>query len=155
MWRADPTGWLARSYRIEEKGAVVATIGFGAWSERGTLELAGERYPIEGEGFWNRRFHLTHEGKRIATARRTGAFRRGFHLVHGHDECQLDPSGVFSRSFQLTRRGRQLGQISALGAFSRSAHIDLDEELAPELRLFAFWLVLLAWRRAVATAAAT
>ncbi|NOT29518.1 MAG: hypothetical protein HOP15_03610 [Planctomycetes bacterium] len=154
MWRADPVGWLARSYRIEERGLVVGKVEFGSWSERGALELGGRRLPIRREGFWHPKFHLTNGSETLATGQAAGAFRHGFTLAHGDQEYRLDPSSFFRRSFALTQRGRSLGEIRALGFFGRSARIELDDELAPELRLFAFWLVALAWRRAATAAAA-
>lgn len=154
MWRADPVGWLVRSYRIEERGRVVGRIQFGAWSERGALELERRRLEIRREGFWNPKFHLTEERAGVASARRAGAFRRGFYLAHGDEEYLLQPRSAFRRSFELRCGGRSLGEIRPIGFFGRRACIELDEELAPELRLFAFWLVALAWRGGAAAAAA-
>ncbi len=152
MWSARPEGWLSRCYRIEERGQLVGRLEFGLWSEHGTLELGERRLSIQREGLWKPQHHLVEGGTRRASARSTGFWRRGFVLTDGNDEYHLAPSSLTRRSFALTRAGRALGGVRPLGLFSRSAELTLDEELAPELRLFAFWLVVVAWRRAAAAA---
>jgi len=153
MWRAYPVGWFCRRYRVEDGGRTLATLEFGSWSERGALELDGRRLAIRREGFWNPRFFLSEGTKDLVTSLSAGAFRRGFYLAHGDDEYRLDPSSFFGRSYALTQRGRPVGEVRAVGFFSRHYQVELDGELAPELRLFALWLVLLAHRRAAAAAA--
>ena len=155
MWRASPIGWNGRAYHVEEDRKSVARVEFGAWNGSGGIVLDDQRLAITREGFWNPRFHLLRDLERVATAHSAGAFTRSFHLDHGGEEYRLDPSSVWSRSFSLTRRGSYLGRIASAGTFSRVALIELDPELAPELRLFAFWMVALAWRRGAAVAAAT
>lgn len=154
MWRATPAGWFSSRYRVEERGQTIATLEFGSWSERGALELDGRRLVIRREGFWKPKFFLSEGPTSLATSLPAGAFRRGFYLAHGDDEYRLDPPSFFGRGYELTQRGRPVGQIRALGFFSRRYHVELDDELAPELRLFALWLVLLAQRRAAAAGAA-
>lgn len=148
MWSARPEGWLARSYRVEERRALVGRLEFGLWSERGALELGERRLSVLRAGFWNPEHHLVEAGARRASARTTGFWRRGFALTDGDEAYRLDPSSFTQRSFVLTRGGRALGQVRAGGVFRRTVDVTLDEGLAPELRLFALWLVILAWRRA-------
>ena len=153
MWRASPIDWIGRTYRVEEDGETVGKVEFASWS--GGIVLADQRFAIVREGYWNPKYHLERDRKRVATASSLGVFRRSFHLVQGDEEYTLGPSSAWSRSYALTRNGSHLGQISAAGVFSRAALIELAPELAPELRLFAFWIVALAWRRGAAAAAAT
>lgn len=148
MWSARPEGWLARSYRVEEHRVLVGRLEFGLWSERGALELGERRLSVLREGFWNTEHHLVEAGARRASARTTGFWRRGFALTDGDEAYHLGPSSFTGRSFELTRHGRALGQVRARGAFRRAVDVTLEERLAPELRLFALWLVILAWRRA-------
>ena len=155
MWTASPVNWTSRTYHVEDKGTGVGALAFGGWSGHGAIELHGRRLTVQREGFWNPQFHLIDGSKRLATARSLGTFRRGFHVAHGAEELVLVPPSVLSRSFHLMLRGRSLGQIRSLGTFSRQAAIELDADLAPELRLFAAWLVLLAWRGAAVAAAST
>lgn len=155
MWILRPVGWLAQSYTVEERGKPVATLAFGGWRVQPAIEIDGRRLPIRREGFWNPKFHLSDARTILGTARSAGAFRRGFLLDWGKDEYRVEASSTFSRSFDLLQRARALGRIRALGVFSWRAEVDLDEELPLELRLFTAWLVLLAWRRAAAAAAAS
>jgi len=154
VWLSHPIGWLARKYAVEEEGRAVASLEFGSWTERGALVIDGERLEIVREGWWNPAFHLEHGHERLATARKSGAFARGFTIRHGHEDYRTYPSSWLGREHVLTRRGRDLGRIHVRGFLARRFEIDLDDELVPELRLFTFWLVLLAMRRAAAAAAA-
>jgi hypothetical protein len=153
MWKASPVNWTSRTYHVEDEGTGVGALDFGGWRGHGAIDLDGRRLTVQREGFWNPQFHLMDGSRRLASARSLGAFQRGFHVAHGDEELVLVPPSVLSRSFHLMLRGRSLGQIRSLGVFSRQAAIELDAELAPELRLFAAWLVLFAWRRAAAVAA--
>jgi hypothetical protein len=155
MWRAHPVGWLARSDLVEESGRTIGTLECGSWSECGALVLDGQRLSIRREGYWNPTFHLLEKQATLATVRPAGAFRCGYCLVWGDEEFRVDRSSTFGRSFAVTRRGQFLGQIRAIGWFSRRVQIEIAEELPRELRLFALWLVLLAWRRAAVATAAT
>jgi hypothetical protein len=154
MWKASPIHWTSRSYHVEDEGTAVGVLAFGGWGH-GAIELDGRRLTVQRERFWSPQFHLMDGSKRLATACPLGAFQRGFRVGHGDEELVLVPPSAFTRSFHLMLRGRSLGQIRSLGVFSRQAAIELDAELAPELRLFAAWLVLCAWRGAAAAAAAT
>jgi hypothetical protein len=155
VWRASPVDWLARSYCIEEGARSVAVVEVGFGRRRDAIELDGRRFLIHREGFWHPTFLLTSGSDTVARGRSAGAFQRGFMIRYGAGEFRLDPSSFFSRSFDLSQHGRSLGQIRALGVFSRDVQIALDASLAPEVRLFAFWLVCIAWRRAAAVVAAT
>lgn len=153
MWRAYTVGWLGREYNVVDGSRVVATLVFGSWRERGVIVLDGERLEIVGEGWWNTKFHLQGPRERLATGAKTGTFSRGFVIQHVGQEYRVDPTSWSGRTHHLTRRGRDFGQIRVLGLLARKFEIELDAELAPQLRLFAFWLVLLGMRRAAAVAA--
>jgi hypothetical protein len=153
MWHARPVSWLARRYAVEEGGRSIAEVEFGSWSERGAITSNGERLEVVREGFWNPRFHLERAQHRVAVAWRTGALQSAFTIAHGGEEYRLGPSSWLGRSHVLLRGGRTLGEIRPLGYFGRGLQIALDGELAPELSLFALWLVLLQRRRAAAAAA--
>jgi len=153
MWHAHPVGWLARTYAVEEGRHAVATLEFGTWSERGALAMGAERLEIVREGVWNPKFHLQRAGERVATGMKPGAFARGFTILHGGEEYRIDPTSWVARSHRLMRGRHDLGRIHVRGFLGRRIEIELADEVAPELRLFAFWLVLLGMRRASAAAA--
>jgi hypothetical protein len=153
VWKAHRLGWFTHRYAVEERGAPLATLVFG-WGTHGTIELGERRLAITRSGFWKLELRLLEQGRIVASAGSAGAFRRGFYLVHGEEEYRLDPSSWLGGAFDLTDHGRLLGRIRAVGLSRRSVHLELDEELAPEVRLFAFWLVVFAWRRAAAAAGA-
>lgn len=155
MWSAHPVGWLAREYAVQEARRSVGTLEFGSWRERGALALGDERLEIVREGWWNPKFHLGNGKEPAATASKSGVFARAFTIQHGDEEYRLFPTSWTCRSYALTRRGRDLGRIHVRGFLGLRFEIELDEELAPELRLFAFWLVLLARRRAATASAAS
>jgi hypothetical protein len=152
MWHARTVGWLGRECAVVEGHQPVATLEFGTW-QCGAIVLDGERLEIARDGWWKPKFHLEGPRGRLATAQKPGNFARGFIVQHGDEEYRLDPTSWHARVHRLTHRGRDLGQIRVLGFLARNFEIELHTELAPELRLFAFWLVLLGMRRAAAAAA--
>jgi len=143
-----------RLYRIEDAAAVVGRVGLGNWAVSARIELDGRELAIRRQGFWGAKYFLTEAGTTVVTALPAGIFPHGFYLVRGDEEYRLDRGPLFARSFELTRKGQPLGTIRAAGLFPRDAHIQLDDELAPELRLFAFWLVAHTWHRAAQTVVA-
>jgi hypothetical protein len=155
MLEAAPLGIFSRSYAVTERGQPVATVSFGAWGSQGVLAFEHRRLTIRREGWWRMKLKLEEKGKLVSCALSSGAFRRGFYFAFGEDEYELSSAGVFSRGYALTRGGQVLGRVDSLGVFSRRAGVDLPEELALEVRLFALWLVLLSWHRSAAAAAAS
>ena len=153
MWKARRQGWFAHRYVVEERSACVGTLALGAWGSPGTIEIEGRQLALSRKGFWKLEVRVLELGRLVATARSAGAFQRGFYLVHGEEEYSLDPSSWWGGSFDLTQRGRLLGRIRAVGISRRHVHIDIDERLAPELRLFALWLAAFTWQRAAGAAA--
>ena len=149
MWSAHADGWFAPSYRVEERGRRIGTIQFAVFGERGAIELDDRRFPIAREGFLWPSFSVRDGHKTLASAKPNGAFRRGYYVVHGEEEYRLNPGSWFGGRFDVTRTrgGQHMGQIRRVGVFARLAHVDLDPELATELRLFLLWLFLQAQRR--------
>jgi hypothetical protein len=152
MWHAAPVGWLARTYRLTESGCELARLGF-TWREQGEIELGERHLAVRREGLWRARFQLEEGGRRLASARAANAWGRGFLLEHGDETYRLEPASFLGRRYELTLRSRGLGAVRATSFFGREVEVALDEALAPELRLFAFWLVVHSWRRASAAAA--
>jgi hypothetical protein len=155
MLEAAPLGIFSRSYAVTEHGRPVAAVSFGTWGSQGTLEFEHRRLTIRREGWWRPKLKLEEKGKLVSCAFPSGAFRRGFYFAFGEDEYVLSSAGVFSLNYALTRGGQVLGCVYSLGVFSRRAGVDLPDELALEVRLFALWLVLLTWHRSAAAAAAS
>lgn len=147
MWSSRRVGLFPWRYRIEDGGSVVGRIDLGHWATGGRIELDGRELTIrrQWQGFSGAKYFLTDAGQPLGVAQATGA--NGFYLARGDEEYRLDRAPLFSRSFELSQRGQPLGRIRA-GFFLRDASIQLDGELAPEFRLFAFWLVAQTWRRA-------
>jgi len=155
MWRTRAVGWLGRRYEVEEDELQVASFEFTGWSEHAELTLGPRALAVRRTGFWRPRYALLETKTELASARPTGAWRRGYDIQHGEEEYTLVPGSFLGRDFDLRLRGRELGSVRPEGWFGRRALVELDAELAPELRLFATWLVILAWRRAATAAAAS
>lgn len=151
MWRAYPVGWFSGDYRVEESGVAIGTLEFSLWSPRGAIYFQRARSEIRREGFWSPKFHLVRKGEKQATAWRVGFFQRGFQLAHGGVEYRLAVSSWLGASYGLRRGSHELGSFRPVWLLSRSFDVELDEAVAPELGLFAFWLVLLARRSAAAS----
>jgi hypothetical protein len=152
MWSARRIGWFPHRYRVEEREKVVGRVDLGSWFEDGTIELDGRSLSVARKGFWNPKYFLTEWKEPVATALTTRTWR-SYYLARGEEEYNLSPGSPFRFSFELTRSGQPLGTIRGPGPFRRDVIMQLDGELAPELRLFAFWLVARTWRRRTAIAA--
>jgi len=151
---ASPTGWLSRRYLVTDGQRSVGEVTFGAWRTQGGILCEGRRLSIRRQGFWCSKYRLEEKGVLVAAALGRGAFRTGMYLARGDEEYDLAPRSWFSRDWELSQRSRSHGLIAPQGVFSRRANLALDEELPLDLRLFAFWLVALAWHRSAAATAA-
>jgi hypothetical protein len=66
----------------------------------------------------------------------------------GIDRFQLKASSAFTRAFEIKCDDRRVGTIRPDHAFTRRAEIECAEVVPERIQLFAFWLTVLAWRRA-------
>lgn len=148
MLTARPPGIFSQAYDVTDGDALVGSVRFHVFSQRGEIELSGRTLTIDRDGVagaWR-----LHAGPRVlATAERPSILRRRW-IIRPTDgpPLELMPTSGSIRNVTLRRAGIPIGSISRTSLLRRTARIDLPEELGIEVTLFAFWLTGLLWRRA-------
>lgn len=100
-----------------------------------------------------KRFVLDGPGGRIASADRESGKRWAVTTSAGLVEL-VRPS-VWRSTWELHRGGQAVGRVEPdRGLFTRSSHADLPTDLPLAVRVFAYYVVLMLWERAAASAAA-
>lgn len=121
--------------------------------ERCAFRLNGVRYEFRAKGFTRRNFELMQRDTVVASAK-VGSFRRTFDLEYRGYHLTLKAKSMFRRAFLLLRDEELLGTVTPTSILGHGAAAELSELLEPPAQLFVVWLVLVMWKREVATAGA-
>ena len=123
------------------------TVAFNVFTEQGTLTLGTDPFAVEKPSLLSGTWRLLHDGRPIAEASKTSAFRRRFAIsgVGGNWVAQATSLG---RSFELLDGDTAVGVIKPNSAFGYRSYVDCDPRVPALDQIFAFWLVVMAWRRA-------
>lgn len=157
MLRAIPKGLFSNDYEIYRDEDQVAFLDPSAWREKAELEIEGQRYKLDREG-WVGEFRLLDKMNHpVAKAAKTSAFKNRFEVEQGERRFVLDKTSFWSRGFSLWEvvpgpagseaRESLVGQIDREGLLTRRAVIDLPEDLPLPVQVFLFWLVVVLWNR--------
>lgn len=138
-----------RHYRIARDGVPIGQIDCRAMREGATITIGDATYSAAREGLMSRAYHLEANGTRLASAVPASALKGGFTVQAGGRTFTLTRASAFGRAFALTENGTPLGTIAPQGFFGRKAKAELPDELAPELKAFLIWLVILIWQRQI------
>ena len=148
---ARPRHWFSSDYRILEGEEEITTLQLRILRDRATFRVDEKEYKIDVEGFFLGRFELKDGPMVLARAER---IKRKYEIRTGGHRITLEPKGWLAKSFDVRVPTGSIGSIHSLGWASLSAEADLPEDLALPLRIFLVYLILVAWRRKAATAAA-
>jgi len=149
MLRASRYGVFKRRYEIGEDGRPVIELA-GQRREGCEFTLDGERLRVERER--GRRFVLTGPRGQHATADRESG--RRWAITTSAGRLELTRPSLWRSAWELRRGDVSLGRIEHDGAFKRTSHADLAADVPLQVRVFAFYVVLILWERANAAAAA-
>lgn len=150
MLRAARTGVFKHRYDISEDDRPVTHLA-GFRREGCEFTVDGETLRVVRER--GKRFVLNGPNGRVATAERETGRRWAITTPSGRLEL-VRPS-MWRSAWELHQGGRSLGRIERdKGIFTRTSHAELPADVPLPVRLFAFYLVLILWERANATAAA-
>jgi hypothetical protein len=145
-----PTGiFQMRHYRITQDGVPVGKIDCGRMRGGATITIRDATYTAAREGLMSGAYYLEANGNRLASAVAASAFKGGFVVQAGSRTFTLARASSFGRSFALTENTVPIGKIAPQGFFGRNSKAELPDELAPELKAFLIWLVILIWQRQV------
>jgi hypothetical protein len=151
MITCTPHSPLAWSFELEGDG-LFASLDFVRLRERGWIQVEEQRLEVEKGGFLSGRWRLLHDDEAVAEATKRSAFTRDFELTTPAGELRLVAEQPYARRFSLRSGERVLAKLGPKTERSRVATIRTGRDVQPgeldsRLLCFAFWLVLMTWRR--------
>ena len=148
MIRCLPTGVCSWNFIVEGAGHQ-ASLEFNWFSESGVITVDGNRFEVIKNGMLSGEWSLARNGVEIARADKISVFKRTFIIQRGLDEHILKPASPLGRRFVIERGYEHVARIAPDHAFTRRATINVEaQQYDHEIVFFAFWLVVLMWRRA-------
>ncbi len=127
-----------------------AALTFNWFTEQGTIDWNGTEYEVVKHGPFSGHWTLEGPDGVVIEAQKTSAFTRTFELDCESGLVTLQAQSVFTRVFELLQSSDVVGTIQPMHMFTRRATIDCDEGVDEPTQLFAFWLVVITWKRAAA-----
>jgi len=149
---ARPVGIFTQEFSIEAEGQEIALLDSSSWRVAGAISIGDHIYRLYREGLRSGAFFLEYEGQVVARAVKPSAFSSQFDIELYHHRYSLTRASVFGRGFAVLQGEVVVGSIRPARMFTRRTIIDLPPDWAIPFQVFVFWLVLVAWKRAAATA---
>jgi hypothetical protein len=155
MIRCKPKGICSWDFHLDGDGHL-ATLNFNWAGEQGEITEDGTRFEVRKQGVFSGHWTLDDDaGKQTASAQKSNAFTQTFEIQDHNDNHVLRAESAFGRSFRIERSGNVIATVCPVHAFTRRATIEVrDQKWDFPIICFAFWLVVLAWRRAASSRAA-
>jgi hypothetical protein len=148
MIRCTPYGLCSWNYRIDGDGHR-ASLVLNWVGEQGAITADGVPFEVQKHGVLSGHWTLDRAGETVASAQKTSPFTRTFELRDAESPLLLSAESAFGRSFRLERGGEAIATIWPAHLFTRRATIaTFGEQWSFPTICFAFWLVVLIWRRA-------
>lgn len=147
MLRAVPKSPFSWSFHISDGDRRVAELECAWLGQWGQLRIADAIFQLQRQHCWSGTFTLLHEGATVACAQKPSVFFRRFWLEYEEQTLVLQALSPFRRTFGLYDGDSLIGTIQPEHWFSRKARINLPEDMPIPVKLFAFWLAALQWRR--------
>ncbi|MBV8630841.1 MAG: hypothetical protein JOZ83_07960 [Silvibacterium sp.] len=147
MLQLIPSGWLGWNVDVLDQGNKIAQIKTSTLPESGTLSLDGTIYRAYRERMFSGDYFLESEGQKIASAKKTSAFRSSFQITYIDRSYKLTKQSVVSRSLILFEGDVEVGSIRPESCLSRKATVSLPEMMPAPVQLFVIWLAILLWKR--------
>jgi hypothetical protein len=117
--------------------------------EQGAITADGVPFDVRKHGALSGRWTLDHDRESVASAQKSSAFTRTFEITEAQDTLLLCAESPLGRSFRVERSGETIVTIRPAHAFTRRAIIEVTgQKWDFRVVCFAFWLVVLTWRRA-------
>jgi len=148
MIRCKPKGICSWDFYLDGDGHH-ATLEFNWAGEQGSITADGLRFEVQRHGGFRGRWTLDDAGRETASAQQATTIIPTFEINDDNDSHVLCAECAFGRSFRLERSGDVIATVCTDHAFTRRATIDVrGQKLEFTIVSFAFWLVVLTWRRA-------
>lgn len=151
MIRCLPAGLCSWNYRLSGDGRQAATT-INWFTEQGTITIAGVAFDVRKHGPLSGRWTLERQGAVVISAEKPSALTRTYELQNAEARWTASAESALGRGFRLERDGTIIATIRPDHLFTRRATIELlaDHGDFPAI-CFAFWLAVLAWRRAASS----
>jgi hypothetical protein len=151
MIRCKPKGVCSWDFFLDDEDHH-ASLEFNWLGEQGAINADGIMFEVRKHGVLSGHWTLEHDRKSVASAQKTSAFTRTFQVRNAQDVLVLCAESAFGRSFRVERSGDVIATIRPNHAFTRRATIEtLAQKWDFPTISFAFWLVVLTWRRAASS----
>ena len=143
-----PKGICSWDFWLDMEGGKVSLV-FNLMGEQGALTIEGETYLVRKHGMGSGHWSLELDGQEVASAQKVSMLSRKIEMSTPMGELVLSPESALGRCFKLFCEEQLLAKIEPMHPFTRRSTIQLDaaDYDSPTLA-FAFWLVLMSWRRA-------
>jgi hypothetical protein len=131
-------------------------VEFNWLGEQGSITADGIPFEVRKHGLLFGHWTLDRHGESVASAQKANPFTRTFEIQHNQESLILCAESAFGRSFRLQRSEEVIATIRPDHAFTRRATIETYTQTGnfPTL-CFAFWLVVLNWRRAASASSSS
>jgi hypothetical protein len=147
MIQCKPKGMFSWNFFLEGEGHQ-AILDFNWVGEQGHINIDGTVYDISKHGMFSGEWSLNLDGVRVATAQKSNAFTRTFEMISRDEAFLIRAKSAFGRSFVLEYSDAVVAAITPNHPFGRSATINTrDSRMDFPTIAFAFWIVVLNWRR--------
>ncbi|GEM_PF-1054188 len=134
-------------YRIEGARSGPAELSINFFTEAGGIGLGPEHFDIRKQGWLSGRWTLEAEREPCSEANKPNPLVRRFVLTTPEGDYTLRAQNLFTRAFSIYHGEREVGTIQPSGLLARRASINCLPSIPERTQLFAFWLVVLTWRR--------
>ena len=132
-----------------------ASIVLNFFTEQGSIGFGATTFAVRKHGPLSGRWTLESEDQVIAEANKPDALFRTFEVRADHVRFTVRAQSAFTRSYDIALDEREVGVIRPAHPFTRRAFIECAPDVPEIGQLFAFWLVVLTWKRAANNAAAS
>jgi len=150
-WSCVPVGMCSWNYLVRGADVGEAEVVLRWNREEGSIRLDVRRALIAKDNAFTGRWTLVENGAALARGVKPSALRRRFAISAGTLSLMVTPSSVVGRGFALEVGAEKVGSIEPVHPFTRRATLRCDPAVPEMVRLFALWLVVVAWRRAASS----
>jgi hypothetical protein len=142
-----PMSLCSWNYRVRGLPAGEGATAINVLSEQGSLSIGGATYEVVKHGPMSGHWTLEAAGQIVAEARKPSAMFRTIVVTCGEAALTVQAASPFTRVFELTVGEGVVGSVRPVHLFTRRALMECDAAVPQLAQMFAFWLVVLSWRR--------
>ena len=151
MIRCKPKGLCSWNYFLDGEGRH-ASLEFNWLGEQGAITADDIQFEVRKHGAFSGHWTLDRDRESVVSAQKPSAFTRTFEIQDAEGTLLLCAESALGRSFRVERSGEVVATIRPDHPFTRRATIEASgPKWAFPTACFAFWLVVLTWRRAASS----